>query len=124
MPLSGESSIFVTCPAEIAAATSLSGMGSSLGFDVKNRVPARIAPTRTNARVILPYLCFLKKSKIWDTDCFILPRCLLQTLSNLKFSPYYRVNRDRWLSVLLVCFIRNKNLLFWKEPIRLMLHSM
>src|SRR5690349_16723139 len=101
-PLSVESSIFVTAPAEMAAATSLSGMGSSLGFAVKNSVPARIAPATTSARDSLPYLCFLKKSKIWVTDCFMLPQCLFTDVLKFKFSPYYRVNRDNWLSVLLV----------------------
>src|SRR5215217_185223 len=70
-PLYWESSIFNTRFAEIAAATSLNGIGFSWVLVRRARPLATIIATTRRTRLSRPYLCFLKKSRIWVTDCFM-----------------------------------------------------
>src|SRR6266542_2254262 len=71
---------------EIAAATSLNGIGSCCVLERMRYALAITMPTTKSARLNFPYLCFLKKSSICVTDCFMFAS--LSPLYDASNSPH------------------------------------
>src|SRR6266508_6178146 len=88
---------------EIAAATSLNGIGSCCVLERMRYALAITMPTTKSARLNFPYLCFLKKSSICVTDCFMFASLLVR-YSMVQFAPCYTFNWMLLLSFSLFAF--------------------